>query len=158
MALMILVALVLHPLLRPQAPTFSLTAVAIDILDMLLTGIVHALLMAGTPTQGQFNITGEVLGPSEIAIGLLLANYLALRGKALPRGLIWAGLIAEAGYLMSGVGGFDRRTGNSKQWAAKSAIVGWPTKFLLCLPDLGHLVGRWMLVKPHGEPQRARSG
>jgi hypothetical protein len=42
--------------------------------------------------------------------------------------------------------------------AAKSAIVGWPSKFLLCLPDLGHLVGRWMLVKPHGEPQKARSG
>jgi hypothetical protein len=104
MALMILVALALHRMLRPQAQALSIAAAAIGILGMLLTDMVHALLMAGMLTQQQFNTPGEGIGPTGIGIWLLLANYLAMRGKALPRWLTWVGLISGAGWLMSGVG------------------------------------------------------
>ncbi len=128
MALMIVVALALHLILSPLVQSFSLVAAAIGILGMLLTCIVHALIMAGTLTQEQFNTTGEGIGPVGIGLWLLLVNYLALRGKALRRGLTWVGLIAGMGYLMSGVGAL---IGGSQ------TLVGGPQNALSSVGPLG---------------------
>jgi hypothetical protein len=92
MALLIVVALALHLILRSAAPTMSLAATAIGILGMLLTGAVHVLAMASAISPDQFNTTGEGIGPTGIGLWLLLANYLALQSKALPRGLLISAL------------------------------------------------------------------
>jgi heme/copper-type cytochrome/quinol oxidase subunit 4 len=104
MGLMVLVALGLHLVSRGQAPALSLAATIFSVLGAILTVAAHILRMAGVLSDAQFNTFGEGLGPAAIGLWLLLANYLALRGKALPRALAWIGLVAGAGYLLSGVG------------------------------------------------------
>ena len=103
-ALMIPVALGLHLILRSQAPVLSLAASAIGILGMLVKGIFQSLLVLGVLTYEQSSPASEGIAPGAIAIWLLLANYLALRGELFPRGLIWAGLITGVGYLVYIVG------------------------------------------------------
>ena len=73
MALMIAVALGLHLVLRSQGPVLSLASTAIGILGMLLTGLVHALKIAGTLTLEQFNAPGEGIGPGAIGLWLLVS-------------------------------------------------------------------------------------
>jgi hypothetical protein len=84
MGLMILVALGLHLVERRQAPAVSLAATIVATLGAFLIGAAHILQIAGVLTEAQFNTLGEGIGPAAIGLWLLLANYLALRGKALP--------------------------------------------------------------------------
>src|SRR5262249_16240228 len=137
MALMIVVALALYPILRSQAPAISLAATAIGILAMLLEIVVHALLLASVLSQDQFSLTGEGIGPGGMGLWVVLANYVALQSKALPRGLAWTGLITGAGWLMTGVG----------------ALIGGPQNLLSSIGPLGMFfvypvwaiwLGRWL--------------
>jgi hypothetical protein len=145
MALMIVVALALHLLLRPQAKSLSLIAAAIGILGMLLTAVVHALQMAGVLTDAQFNTAGEGIGPAGIGLWLLLANFLALRGKVLRRELAWIGLVAGAGWLMSGmgalIGGPETLTVGPQNPLSSFGPIG----IFLVYPIWGIWLGRWML-------------
>src|SRR5262249_60626785 len=77
--------------------------------------------IASVLSQDQFSLTGEGIGPAGIGLWLLLANYLALQSKALPRGLAWTGLITGAGWLMTGVG----------------ALIGGPQNLLSSIGPLG---------------------
>jgi hypothetical protein len=151
MALLIIVALALYLILRSVAPAMSLAATAIGILGMLLTGASHVLAMASTLSPDQFNTTGEGIGPAGIGLWLLLANYLALRSKALPRGLTWIGLIAGAGWLLSGVGAL---IGGSQTLPFSLGPLG----IFLVSPLWAIWLGRRLLAQPDSIPQMARSG
>jgi hypothetical protein len=151
MALLIVVALALYLILRSVVPAMSLAATAIGILGMLLTGAVHVLAMASALSPDQFNTTGEGIGPAGIGLWLLLANYLALQSKALPRGLTWIGLIAGAGWLMSGVGAL---IGGSQNLPFSIGPLG----IFLVSPIWAIWLGRRLLTKPYSVPQMARSG
>jgi len=151
MALLIVVALALYLILRSVAPAMSLAAMAFGILGMLLTGAAHVLAMASTLSPDQFNTTGEGIGPAGTGLWLLLANYLALQTKALPRGLTWIGLIAGAGWLMSGVGALS---GGSQNLPFSIGPLG----IFLVSPIWAIWLGRRLLAKTHSVPQMARSG
>jgi hypothetical protein len=150
MALLIVVALALYLILRSVVPVMSLAATAIGILAMLMTGVAHVLAMAGALSPDQFNTTGEGIGPAGIGLWLLLANYLALRSKALPRGLTWIGLIAGAGWLLSGVGALS---GGSQNLPFSLGPLG----IFLISPIWAFWLGRRLLAKTHSVPQMARS-
>jgi hypothetical protein len=97
------VALALHVVLRSQGPVLSLAAAAIGVLSLLVIGIYQALLVTGVlafEQQSQIVITAT----GAVGVWLLLANYLALRGRVFPLRLIWAGLIAGMGLLLLAVG------------------------------------------------------
>ena len=151
MALLIVVALALHLILRSVAPAMSLAATAIGILGMLLTGAVHVLAMASAISPDQFNTTGEGIGPAGIGLWLLLVNYLALRSKALPRGLPWIGLIAGVGWLLSGVGAL---MGGSQNLPFSIGPLG----IFLVSPLWAIWLGRRLLAQPDSVPHMARSG
>ena len=151
MALLIVVALALYLILRSVAPAMSLAATAIGVLGMLLTGAVHVLAMASTLSPDQFNTTGEGIGPAGVGLWLLLANYLALQSKALPRGLTWIGLIAGAGWLMSGVGTL---IGGSQTLPFSIGPLG----IFFVSPIWAIWLGRGLLVKSYSVPHMARSG
>ena len=138
MALLIVVALALYLVLRSQAPAMSLAATVIGILGMLLTGAVHVLLMARVVSPEQFNTTGEGIGPVGIGLWLLLVNYLALQSTALPRGLTWIGLIAGAGWLMSGVGAL---IGGSQNLLSSIGPLG----IFFVYPVWAIWLGRWLM-------------
>jgi hypothetical protein len=150
MALLSVVALALYLILRSAAPAMSLAATAIGILAMLLTGAVHVLAMASAISPDQFNTTGEGIGPAGIGLWLLLVNYLALRSKALPRGLTWIGMIAGAGWLLSGVGAL---VGESQTLPFSIGPLG----IFLVSPVWAFWLGRRLLAKTHSVPQMARS-
>jgi hypothetical protein len=143
MALIIIVALGLNFRLRSHAPTLSLVAVAIAVLAALVTGAAHVMQMAGALTPAQFNTLGEGTGPAGIGLWLLLANYLALRSGALPRGLSWLGLIAGAGYLMTGVGALIRGPASGVAPNALSSIG--PLGIFFVYPAWAVWLGLWML-------------
>jgi hypothetical protein len=151
MALLIVVALALYLILRSVAPVMSLAATAIGILAMLMTGVAHVMAMAGALSPDQFNTTGEGIGPTGIGLWLLLTNYLALRSKALPRGLTWIGLIAGAGWLLSGVGAL---IGGSQILPFSIGPLG----IFLISPIWAFWLGRRLLARPQGEVQTARAG
>jgi hypothetical protein len=151
MALLSVVALALYLILRSAAPAMSLAATAIGILGMLLTGAVHVLAMASAISPDQFNTTGEGIGPAGIGLWLLLVNYLALRSKALPRGLTWIGLIAGVGWLLSGVGAL---IGGSQNLPFSIGPLG----IFLVSPIWAIWLGRRLLAQPDSVPQMARSG
>jgi Domain of unknown function (DUF4386) len=151
MALLIVVALALYLVLRSVAPVMSLAATAIGILAMLMTGVAHVLAMAGSLSPDQFNTTGEGIGPAGIGLWLLLANYLALQSKALPRGLTWIGLIAGAGWLLSGVGAL---IGGSQTLPFSIGPLG----IFLVSPIWAIWLGRRLLAKSYSVPQMARAG
>jgi Domain of unknown function (DUF4386) len=151
MALLSVVALALYLILRSAAPAMSLAATAIGILGMLLTGAVHVLAMASAISPDQFNTTGEGIGPAGIGLWLLLVNYLALRSKALPRGLTWIGLIAGVGWLLSGVGAL---IGGSQDLPFSIGPLG----IFLVSPIWAIWLGRRLLAKSGSIPQMARSG
>ena len=98
-ALMLPLALALHPLLRSQVPVLSFVAAAIGIIGMLAYGMMQTLLVVGILTYEQVSLT-NVAASAAIGIWLILINYTALRGKVFPRGLAWAGLIAGAGFVV----------------------------------------------------------
>jgi Domain of unknown function (DUF4386) len=154
MALMIVVALGLHLILRSAAPAVSLAAVAIGILGMLLTVIVHALQIAGALTVDQFNAAGEGMAPGAIGLWLLIGNYLALRGGRFPRVLTVLGLIAGAGYLASGLGallGGPQTLTEGPQNALSS--IG-PLGIFLVYPVWAGWLGVWLLRR-HTRPEPA---
>ena len=99
----------------------------------------------------QFNTTGEGIGPAGIGLWLLLVNYLALRSKALPRGLTWIGLIAGVGWLLSGVGAL---IGGSQILPFSIGPLG----IFLVSPIWAIWLGRRLLAQPDSVPQMARSG
>jgi hypothetical protein len=131
-ALMLPVALALHLLLRSRAPVLSLVAVTIGFFGMLVYGILQALLVAGVLTYQQVSLP-NIAASAGIGIWLLLANYLALRGKVFPRGLAWAGLIAGAGFLV--------------------LVLGFSI-----YPIWAVWLSRWLLAKSHGEFRVAGPG
>jgi hypothetical protein len=96
---MIALALVLHLILRNEAQGLSLTAVVIGIFSMLVFIVFQLLLVVGALTYEQVTYIVITAGGG-MGIWLLLVNYLALRGKVFPRGLIRVGLIAGAGFLV----------------------------------------------------------
>src|SRR5262249_2238419 len=151
MALLIVVALALYLILRSAAPALSLAATAIGILSMLLTGAVHVLQMASALSPDQFNTTGAGIGPAGIGLWLLLTNFLALQSKALPRGLTWIGLIAGAGWLLSGMGAL---IGGSYNLPFSLGPLG----IFLVSPIWAIWLGRRLLSKPYSVPQMARYG
>jgi hypothetical protein len=151
MALLIVVALALYLILRSVAPAMSLAATVIGILGMLLTGAVHILAMTSMVTPDQFNTTGEGIGPAGIGLWLLLANSLALQSKALPRGLTWIGLIAGAGWLLSGVGAL---IGGSQTLPFSIGPLG----IFLVSPIWAIWLGRRLLAQPDSVPQMALPG
>ena len=112
---------------------------------MLLTGLVHALKIAGTLTLEQFNAPGEGIGPGAIGLWLLVSNYLALRGGRLPRVLTVVGLVAGAGYLASGLGaliGGPRTLTEGPQNALSS--IG-PLGIFLVYPVWAAWLGAWVV-------------
>jgi hypothetical protein len=96
---MIAVALVLHLILRSEAQGLSLAAVVIGILSMLVFIVFQSLLVVGALTYEQVTLIVIAAGGG-VGFWLLLVNYLALRGKVFPQGLIWVGMIAGAGFLV----------------------------------------------------------
>jgi len=151
MALLIVVALALYLILRSAAPAMSLAATAIGILAMLMTGVAHVLAMAGALSPDQFYTTGEGIGPAGIGLWLLLVNYLAARSKALPRGLTWIGLIAGAGWLLSGVGAL---IGESQTLPFSIGPLG----IFVVSPIWAIWLGRRLLAQPDSVVQMARAG
>ena len=143
MALLILVALALHLRLRSQAPTLSLAALAAATAGALLIAAAHVLQLAGTLSEAQFNTLGEGIGPAAIGIWLLLANYVALQGRAFPRGLVWIGLISGAGYLASGVGALIRGPESLGTQNLLSSIG--PLGIFLVYPVWAVWLGLWTL-------------
>src|SRR5262249_26539613 len=150
--LLIVVALALHLILSPQVQSLSLGAASIGILAMLVTAVAHILLLAGILTPEKFNTMGGGVGPPRIGLWLVFVDYLALRGKALRRGLTWVGLIAGSGYLMSGVGAL---IGGSQ------TLVGGPQNPLSSVGPLGIFfvypiwaiwLGRGLLAQSRAEP------
>jgi len=99
---MIALALVLHLILRSVAQGLSLTAAVIGILSMLVFITFQLLLVVGALTYEQVTLIVITSGGG-MGIWLLLVNYLAMRGKVFPRGLVWLGLIAGAGFLVQTV-------------------------------------------------------
>jgi hypothetical protein len=145
MGLILVVALALHLVLRSQAPVLGPAAAGVGILGALLTAIAHVLQLTDTLTDARFNTLGEGFGPGAIGIWLLLANYLALRGRVLPTWLAWVGLVAGAGYLMSGAGaliGGPMTVGEGPQNPLSS--VG-PLGIFIVYPVWAIWLGRWML-------------
>ncbi len=66
---------------------------------MLVFIVFQMLLVVGVLTYEQVTLIVITAGGG-VGIWLLLVNYLALRGKVFPRGLIRVGLIAGAGFLV----------------------------------------------------------
>lgn len=97
------VILALHVILRSQAPALSLAAATIGILSLLVAGIFQALLVTGVLTYEQQSPI-VISATGTFGIWLVVASYLAMRGKVLPLGLTWVGLITGAGFLLLGVG------------------------------------------------------
>jgi hypothetical protein len=143
MALIILVALTLHLRLRSLAPTLSLAAMAMAILGAVLTAVAHVLQMAGGLSDVQFNTVGEAIGPAAIGVWLLLANYVAVQRRALPRGLAWVGLISGAGYLASGVGALIRGPESAGTQNPLSSIG--PLGIFVVYPVWAVWLGIWMM-------------
>jgi hypothetical protein len=138
------VALALHVLLRSQGPGLSLAAAAIGVLSFLVIGIYQALLVLGVlafEQQSQIVITAS----GAVGVWLLLANYLALRGKVFPLGLIRAGLIAGVGFLLLAVGYWG--------WGLQSLVMlaGFFTSAVSYL--LWQIwLGRWLLRSSQRAP------
>jgi hypothetical protein len=139
------VVLALHVILRSQGPALSLAAATIGILALLVLGIFQALLITGTLTYEQ---QSPIVISAAGAMGIwpLLANYLALRGKVFPVGLIWAGLIDGVGLLLLGVG----------YWAGGQqspiSVVGALTSYVSG-PIWLIWLGRWLLRSSHPAPR-----
>jgi hypothetical protein len=136
------VVLALHVILRSQGPALSLAAATIGILGLLVLGIFQALLITHTLTYEQ---QSPIVISAAGAVGIwpLLANYLALRGKVFPVGLIWAGLIAGVGLLLLGVG----------FWAGGQqspvSVIGALTSYI-SYPIWVIWLGRWLLRSSAG--------
>jgi len=103
MLCMVPIAIALHHLLGPYAPTMSLLAAVTGIMGMLVAVVPQALLVVG---RVKYEQTVRVVSTAGGAIGawLLLLGYLALSSAILPGGLAWLGLLAKAGYVLSVVG------------------------------------------------------
>lgn len=99
LVLMLPVVVVVHGLVRSQAPTLSLVAAFIGVLSALTYGVLEALVAAGALDYDQVS-TVNVVASAGVGVWLLLANFAALRGAVYGRGLAWAGLASGAGFVV----------------------------------------------------------
>ncbi len=145
MGLILVVVLALHLVLRSQSPVLSPAAAAVGILGALITAIAHVLQMTDTLTNAQSYALGEGIGPGAIGIWLLLANFLALRGRVVPTWLAWVGLVAGAGYLMSGVGALIGGPVTVDEGPQNPLSSVGPLGIFIVYPVWAIWLGRWML-------------
>lgn len=153
LALMLLIALVawtLHLRLGARLPITSLAAAVVGTVGCCVIGAAHIFLISGASNRAQFNTLGEGVGPAAIGIWLLLANYVAWRSGVVPRVLTLFGLVAGAGYFVSGIGALI--TGQVSEGTPNVLSSVGPLGIFLVYPLWAVWLGFWMrkgaAVKP----------